>query len=462
MTWQVPPAAQHESSLEQWTERIDQSVRRGDTEATAAMISALHPARLADILEALPGARRERLWQSIADPVGRGEILIHARSEVRKQLIERTDPDRLLQSLAGLELDELADLYPQLPSSVAQALFASMAPQRRERLQHVLGYPAESAGGLMDADALTVREDTSLRVALRYLRRLRHRMGRLPEHTTELMVVDRDNGYRGILSLADLASHDERTRVGTVMDREVPAIPADASASRVARIFEEQDLVSAPVVDSFGRLVGRITVDDVVDVIRRDSERTFMQPAGLDQSEDMFAPLALTARRRGIWLAANLGNAAVASWVISQFDATIQQRVALAVLMPIVASMGGVAGIQTLTLVTRALALDQISRANGLRLLVHETAVNLCNGLIIAGILGTVALLWFGDERLGMVFGLALVVNFCNAAMSGTLIPLFLDRLGIDPALAGGVVLTAATDIIGFFSFLALGTWLLL
>ncbi|MDZ7810851.1 MAG: CBS domain-containing protein [Arhodomonas sp.] len=319
----------------------------------------------------------------------------------RDRLIEATRSSELAEAVSHLELDELADLYDKLPRKVVRALIRTMDLQRRQRLRRVLSYPEDTAGGLTDADALAVREDITLETAQRYLRRVRKKEGALPEHRTALFVIDRENRFRGLLPLDELVAQPQSALVGETMDHEFRAIPADTAARQVARLFEDRDLTTAPVVDPEGRLIGRITVDDVVDVIRDEGERSLMQSAGLNRNEDMFAPVLATAARRGVWLGANLVNAFIASWVIGLFGATIEERVALAILMPIVASMGGVAGIQTLTLVVRGIALDQIGRANGLRLLGHEFRVALVLGLALALILGAAALVWFRDPDPG-------------------------------------------------------------
>ncbi len=449
-------------NLDEWTDALDRALREGASERAISLVEQLHPAVLADVMEALPRDQRPRLWQCISDPAVRGELLIEARGEVRDDLIDTLPTDELTDAVTQLQLDELADLYERLPRNVLDAVVRDMDGRRRERLARVLSWPHDTAGGLMDADALAVREDITLRMAQRYLRYVRQREGRLPEHTTELVVIDRGEHLLGVLPLADLASLPPETRVSEAMNSRYEPLTVDLAASRVARLFEDRDLVAAPVVDDRGRLLGRITVDDVVDVIRDESERSLMQPAGLDHEADMFAPVLRKARGRGAWLMVHMVNAFIASWVIGQFQASIEQRVALAVLMPIVASMGGVAGIQTLTVVTRGLALNQVGRANGLRLLGHELAVILVGGLGLALILGAVVLSWFSDPALASIVAAALLINLINGALCGTLIPMVLERLGVDPAVAGGVALTSLTDILGFAAFLGLATLLLL
>lgn len=314
----------------------------------------------------------------------------------------------------------------------------------------------------MDVDALAVRADVTLGAVLCYLRGIRRRDGELPEHINMLMVVDRVGRYQGLLALSDVVSVKPEKKVANVMLRNIAPVEAMTPANKVARLFEDRDLVSAAVVDDAGYLIGRITIDDIVDVIREESERSIMNSAGLDEDTDMFAPIARSVRRRMVWLVVNLFNGFIAAWVIKHFDATIQQMVALAVLMPVVASMGGVAGSQTLTLVTRGLALEQVGYANFSELLLRELGVGFLNGILLALLVSGIAGLWFDNWLLAGVFALAVVINLINGAAAGTLVPMALSRLGIDPALAGGVVLTAATDVIGFFSFLGLATLVLL
>jgi magnesium transporter len=380
------------------------------------------------------------------------------RDEARQQLIENTGKNELLVALQALEMDELADLDASLPISVVDAMVRAMDDQSRERYEAVRDWPDDTAGGLMDVDAAVVRSDVTMRSVIRYLRQLRAREKQLPEHLDSLVVVDRDNTYLGMLMLSDLVSLDPETAVSDIMLTEIRPIPVETSSERVMRLFEDQDLLSAPVVDASGKLLGRITVDDVMDVMRDVAEHEVMSRAGLSQGTDIFAPVLPGAMRRAVWLGVNLVNAFIAAWVIGLFEESIDKVVALAVFMPVVASMGGVAGTQTLTLVARGLALEQVRSNNAGRLLMREIASGLLNGIFWAIVVALVAILWTGDMRLGIVFGAALVINLLTGAMAGTLVPLVLQRIGIDPALAGGVVLIAATDVVGFVSFLGLAT----
>lgn len=430
-------------------------------QALSDLIEELHPAELADALESLPRELRPGLWQQISASV-KGEVLLETHREVRQQLIDACEERELLAALSTLEMDELADLDAHLPVSVLDAMVQAMDAQRKERYEAVRSYPDNTAGGLMDVDAAAVRADVSLKAVLRYMRQLRSKEGALPEHLDSLMVVDRDNQYLGVLKLSDVISLKSKTTVSNAMTTGVPAIPVLEHTKKVARMFEDQDLISAAVVNESGYLLGRITIDDVVDVMREEAEHEIMSRAGLTEATDMFAPLLKSAGRRAIWLGVNLINAFVAAWVIGLFEESIDKVVALAVLMPVIASMGGVAGNQTLTLITRGIALEQVGKNNAKRLFFRELSLGLLNGIFWAIAVAAIATLWFEDLHLGIVFGFSLILNLVMGAMAGTLVPLCLRRLGIDPALAGSVVLTAVTDVVGFLSFLGLATVFLL
>ena len=321
-----------------------------------------------------------------------------------------------------------------------------------------MNYDEDTAGGLMNTDTITIRPDVTLDVVLKYLR-LRKEM---PQNTDNIIVVDRYNHYLGTLSVTALLCADPEKTVSESMDNDYISINADTLANEVTNIFEDRDLVSAPVVDKNNILLGRITIDDVVDVIREESEHTVLNMAGLTDEEDIFAPVLPSTRRRAIWLGINLLTALIASGVISLFQETIEQVVALAVLMPIVASMGGIAGSQTLTLVIRGIALGNISSTNSKSLLVKEISIGLLNSLLWACVIGVLSSYWFNNYLIGVVIGIAMIANLGFAALSGVLIPIMLKRIGVDPALGGGVILTTITDVIGFSSFLALGTIFLL
>lgn len=441
--------------------QLYEALENGSSQEVINLLDAMHPSAIANALKTLPRDLRPDLWQLVATP-SKGEVLLETHGEVRQQLITVTDEQVLLAALAILEIDELADLDADLPVSVVNAMVEAMDTERRQRYETVRFYPDDTAGGLMDIDAAVVRMDVSLKAVLRYLRKLRKQKGALPEHLDSLMVVDRNNQYLGILRLSDIVSLGAKTTVSETMTAGVPPIPVLTPAAKVARLFEDQDLISAPVVSQTGRLLGRITIDDVVDVMRDEAEQEMMRRAGLSKATDMFGPIVPSAGRRAIWLGVNLINAFIAAWVIGLFEDSIDKIVTLAILMPVVASMGGVAGSQTLTLVTRGLALEQITQSNAWRLLLRELALGLLNGFLWALVVAIIAFLWFNSVQLGIVFGIALALNLLTGALAGTLIPLILQRLGIDPALAGGVILISATDVIGFLSFLGLATIFLL
>ena len=422
------------------------------------MLNALHPAEIAHLLESMPPRQREIVW-AMVDDSAEGEVLVYLNDDLRDNLLRGMSSRRILSAVEGLDTDDLADLVQDLPATITREVLSSLDEQRRERLETALGYPEDSAGGLMNTDMVTVRPEVTLDVVMRYLRRFKDG---LPNSTDNLIVVNRDGRYLGVLYLADLLTNDLDDSVAEVMSLDVQPIAADLDARDVANRFEQLDLVSAPVTDEDGRVVGRITVDDVMDVIREEAEHQFMGQAGLSETEDMFAPVLLSARRRALWLGVNLLTAFLASWVIGQFEATIQQIVALAVLMPVVASMGGIAGTQTLTLAIRGIALGQLTAKNMRWLLAKEMAVSVINSAIWAVVVAAVALLWFGSVDIALIIGVAITINLLAATFSGALLPLLLERLGIDPALAGGVILTTVTDVVGFVAFLGLATLFLL
>ena len=441
------------SHLEALTRALDQGTMR----QVHRLVNSMHPAEVASLLESLPPAQREVVWD-LVDPELEGDVLVELNEEVRAGLISEMETEELVAAAEGLEADDLADLLQDLPEAVNRRVLRSMDAQDRERLRAMLAYDEDTAGGLMNTDTVSVRPDVTLETVLRYLRM----RGELPEKTDSLFVVNRYDRYLGALDVTRLLTEDLERTVGEVMDPEAGGIPPEMPANQVASLFQDRDLMSAAVVAPDGRLLGRVTVDDVVDVIREQADHSVMSMAGLDEEADMFAGVVPSARRRGLWLGVNLATAFLAAWVVGLFEATIQQIVALAVLMPIVASMGGVAGTQTMTLMIRGLALGQVERANARWLLGKEVAVALLNGLAWAPVVAAVAMLWYHDWRIAGVIFLAMVVNLFAAALAGVLVPLGLKRLGVDPAVAGGVVLTTVTDVVGFASLLGLGTLALL
>ncbi len=442
--------------FEEISERLYEALHEDDLPRARQLVNSLHPAEIGSLLESLPQDERLRAWAEVDADVA-GEVLIHLREEVRAGLIRDMPAEELIAATEDLDPDDLADLIPDLPDTIIAQLLSTMDAQERARLEAVLPYPEDTAGGLMNVDTVNVRAALTLDVVLRYLRLL----GRLPETTDSLMVVDRAGHLLGVLPLTEVLTRDPSLTVAEVMHHEVEGIPADTLAPDVAKRFEYLDLVTAPVVDQDGRLLGRITVDDVLDVIRDEAEHSLMRMGGLSEEEDMFAPVRQSARRRAVWLGINLAAALMAAWVIGLFSATIEKLVALAVLMPVVASMGGVAGSQTLTLVTRGLALGQVRWSNAPRLLANELTVGLVNGLTWAVVIALLAATWFDNLSLGAVIGAAVVANLLIAALAGATIPLALRRLGVDPALAGTVLLITVTDVVGFFVFLGLAAMFL-
>ncbi len=421
------------------------------------LLDNLHPSEIARLLESLPVSERRLVWELI-EPDIEGDILVEVAEEVRDGLIEGMDEAELVAAAEGMELDDLADLLIDLPEAVTREVLRTLDQADRERLTAVLAYPEDSAGGLMNPDTISVRPNVTLDVVLRYLRL----HGGMADGTDSVFVVDRDERYIGLLRLSRLLTSDPECHVADIMDTDVAAIPVDMPDEEVARLFEDRDLLSAGVVDGDGRLIGRITVDDVVDVIREEAEHSIMSAAGLDEEDDMFAPVLTSARRRAVWLGVNLLTAFLAAYVVDLFQTAIDKVVLLAVLMPVVPSMGGVAGTQSLTIITRAMALGQIEKSNALSILKKEFSVGVINGIGWALVVAAVTYVWFGSVVIGAIVAAALMINLLVAAAAGYSLPLLLKRLHIDPAIAGGVVLTTITDVVGYGAFLGLGALVLL
>jgi len=420
-------------------------------------LQALNPAEIAGLLASLPPPERKVVWDMV-DPEDDGEVLLHLADEVREGLMREMDVAELVAAAEELDIDDLADFVEHLPETVTQQVLKALDADDRTRLQAVLAHEPDTAGGLMNTDTVTVRPDVSLDVVQRYLR-LR---GGLPPHTDALFVVDRYGAYLGTLPLVKILTRESDALVQAVMEHEREPIVDSLTAREVAQRFENADLVSAPVVDAKGLLVGRITVDDVVDVIRAEADHNLMAMAGLDEDEDLFAPVRSAARRRAVWLGINLATAFLASAVVGMFEATISQLVALAVLMPLVASMGGITATQIVALMVRGLALGQVGRGNTGTLFRKELAVALINGLLWGLVVAAVTLLWFHSLGLAFVIGLAMLLNLGIAALAGVFVPVALRRLKLDPAIAGSVIVTTFTDVMGFFLLLGLASVLLL
>lgn len=421
---------------------------------TRVLLESMRPSEIATLLESTPPKVRQVIWELVDDDVS-GQVLQFLHDDVSAELLETMDTAELVAVADELETDDFADLLQQLPDAMLQQVLGALDQSDRQRLEAVLSWPEDTAGGIMNTDTVTVRPRHSADVVLRYLRLRKE----LPEPTDALIVVNDSDEYVGMLPLTKLLTSDPSVNVREIMNAEAEAIEVSTPASTVARMFSEQDLVSAAVVDHTGVLIGRITIDDVVDVIIEEADEAVLAPAGLDSEDDTFADVRDTFPRRAVWLGINLATAFLASAVINVFEGTIEKVVALAVLMPIVASMGGIAGTQTLTLVIRGMALGHVARGNLGWLLNREFKVACLNGLFWAVLVGITATWVFDDWILGIVLGIAMIVNILTAAFAGTLLPGILKRFGIDPAIAGGVILTTFTDVTGFFAFLGLATW---
>lgn len=417
------------------------------------MLNGLPPADVAHLLQSSPPKFRHILWKMIEED-NEGEVLNELSDELRLDFLSEMEASKVAELIEGLEDDDVADILQQLPDRITREVLKSMDQQDRARLERVMLYPEDTAGGLMNTDTITIRAPLTLDVVLRYLRRHEE----IPEMTDNLIVVSRADRFIGLLPLRTLLVSDPSASVREMMDTDHEPIPVDMPDSEVARLFERNDWVSAPVVDAEGRLLGRITIDDVVDVIREDAEHSLMSMAGLGEDEDTFATVFRTAPRRAVWLGINLATAFIASGVINMFQGTIEKVVALAVLMPIVASMGGIAGTQTLTVLVRGIALGQVGRNNQLWLINREVMVGILNGVLWAAVVAVAASVWFEDWNIGLIIAAAMVINLITATLMGSVLPLLMTRLKIDPALAGSVVLTTVTDVVGFVSFLGLAT----
>lgn len=417
------------------------------------MLNGLTPAEIARLIESMQPNARLILWRLINTEAS-GEVLQYLNEDIINQIVKGMDTDDLTAVLEKLDTDDLADILQTLPKTVTKQVLNSLDSLNRKRIEMVLNYPNDTAGGLMNTDTITVRPNITLDVVQRYLRRYKE----IPDMTDNILVINRKDQFVGILPLTKLLLNEPSMTVREAMITDVETIPANMHQSNVAQIFEQHALVSAPVVDENQVLLGRITIDDVVDVIREDAQHSIMSMAGLNEEEDVFAPILTATRRRSVWLGINALTAFIAAAVMGLFSATIEKVVALAILSPIVASMGGIAGTQTLTLVIRGMALGQVGFANARVLLRREVLVGILNGTAWAMIIGSAAALWWHDSVIGFIIAAAILINLIMAAISGATLPLILKRLDIDPAISGGVILTTVTDVVGFASFLGLAT----
>jgi magnesium transporter len=420
-------------------------------------LDSLHSADVAYILEALPRDQRMVVWDLVkADR--EGEVLLELSEPVREALIAQMEPAELLAAAETLDTDELADLAPDLPDDVMDDVFKALPVEEREQLRAAMSYPEDSVGALMDFDLVTIRDDVTLEVVLRYLRRLEE----LPDHTDQIFVVDRGELLKGVLPLHALLVNDPERLVADLMVKDMLTLVATDKASEAAQAFERYDLVTSPVVDDEGRLAGRVSVDAVMDYIRQVAENERLNLGGLRQEEDIFSSVWASAKNRWTWLAINLVTAFVASRVISVFEGTIEKLVALAALMPIVAGIGGNSGNQTITMIVRSLALGQMTPTNARTLVLKEIAISLLNGLVWGGIIGGFAMLLYHSASLGLVMTAAMTLNLLVAALFGVFIPMLMVKLGRDPAVGSSVLITAITDSGGFFIFLGLASLFLL
>ncbi len=417
---------------------------QGTLRTAHRMVNAMHPADIALLLESLPPAQREIVWE-IIDPELEGEVLLELNESVRAGVIHEMETEELVAATEGMEVDDLADLLADLPETVTQQLLHAMDQRDRERLRTVLSFPEDSAGGLMSTDTVSVRADVTIEVVLRYVRM----RGELPDRTDSLFVVDRRDKYLGTIPLTRLLTEDPEHHVGDCLDIEAPRIDPATPAHEVSLLFEDRDLVSAAVVSPAGKLLGRVTVDDVVDVIREEAEHSVLSMAGLADEEDVFAAV--------VRLGVNILTAFLGAFVVSNFEGTIERVAVLAALLPVVSSMGGIAGTQTVTLLIRGIALGNVEWANARWLLFKEIAVGGLNGMIVALAVGVITILLFGRWQVAAIVAAAMLMNLLAAATVGVVVPLALRRLRIDPALSAGVILTTFTDCIGFATLLSLG-----
>ncbi|MDJ0890818.1 MAG: magnesium transporter [Gammaproteobacteria bacterium] len=429
----------------------------GDDVALKARLDELQAGEIADLIESVPEPEREKVWELVPEEAA-GEVLADLGEKARASLAEDLPKEQVIAAAEAMDLPDLTQVIDELPAELSESIMVALPLEVRERVEEVLAYPEGTVGRIMHPEVAVIRPDVSLDVVLRYLRQRKA----IPQQTDGLMVIDRDNNYLGKLSYTALLTSDPAMTVSEVMLPEADSVRADTPETDLAILFERRDLVSVAVLDDGDKLVGVVTADDVLDIVREQADQQILNMAGLEEEEDLFAPVLPSAKRRAVWLGINLITAFLAAWVIGLFEATIDKIVALAVLMPIVASMGGIAGSQTLTLAIRGLALGQISSANTRWLAFKEIGVGMLNGVFWAVVVGAIAFVWFGSVGIGLVISAAMVLNLLAAALSGVAIPLILDRLGIDPALSGAVVLTTVTDVVGFMSFLGLATLFLL
>ncbi|MCW8194386.1 magnesium transporter [Proteobacteria bacterium 005FR1] len=449
-----PNAEELQNQTQAQLEKIFEALDSGAFQPIRRMLNGLRPVEIAHLLESSPPKSRIVLWQ-LVDKELEGEVLQELSEDIQVDFLKQMNHEQVASVIEDLDDDDVTDILQHLPGQVILQVLSAMSEQNRQRVESLLSYSGDTAGGLMSSDVIIIRPRLTLDVVMRYLRWHEE----LPPSTDNLIVVNREGEFLGLLPIRKLLTTDPGVTVREIMLTDVDPIPAEMSDTEVARLFEDHDWVSAPVVDADGKVLGRITIDDVVDVIREDADHSLMSMAGLDAEEATFAPVLKSTPRRALWLGINLVTAVIASMVISLFEGTIQKVVALAVLMPIVASMGGVAGSQTLTVVIRGMALGQVGRSNINWLLSREFMVSAINGLLLALVLGMAVSFVYDDYTIALIIAAAMIINLVTAAIAGTLLPMLLRSAKVDPALAGGVLLTTVTDVVGFLSFLGLATF---
>ena len=437
------------------TNKLIKNISDNDAKISLNQISLqlqeMRPSEIAHSIESLPPKERRLIW-SLLDTSTEGEILAELHDEIQQELMAEIKSDELVEIISDLEIDELVDILQNLPKVKVESVLSKIARRDSERIRTVLEYSEDSAGGLLNTDVISVRPRHSLEVVMRYLRSKKE----LPNNTDKIFVVSRDDKYLGELPVSKLLVSEPSLTVRELMETEVKPIAADTNDKEVAKLFEQNDWVSAPVVDEEMKLLGRITVDDVVDVIIEDADQNLIGLAGI--AEDTFAPPGRAAKSRALWLSINLLTAFIAAATINLFQTTIDKFVYLAVLMPIVASMGGVAATQTLTIVIRGLSLEQIKSSNLNWLFKRELIVSILNGIFLSILISIVTYFWFQELLISILICAAIVINLISSVIAGIFVPIILNKLNQDPAIAGSVVVTTVTDVIGFFSFLGLAT----
>lgn len=436
--------------------QVREALQSENYNAVSNLVNDMQPAEISRILESLPLSERYQVWEVVKSAY-HGDVLAHLGESALESLVEEMPHDKLVLAASSMDDDDKVDFLQNLPGDTAISILQSLDTAQRRTLVEMLEYDDESAGGMMNTDSITVRPDVTVDTVLRYLRMLDD----LPMVTSKVFVVDRSSQLQGEVTLMRLVTENKDVRIAEIMNKDGTFFHVNDSSQAVAQQFREHDLISAAVVNDYNQLVGRITVDDVIDFIQEEAGRSLLNTAGIDEEVDTFAPIKKATLNRGMWLGINLLTALLAASVINAFGATIEKVVALAALSPLVASMGGIAGSQSLTIIIRGIALGQIEGANAKLLLVRELVIGMINGLFWGLVTAVISLLWFGQMNLALIVVAAIFINLFFAALSGVIIPLLLKRLNIDPALAGSVILTTVTDVVGFLVLLGLATIIL-